>query len=183
MDKLYSSLKVTDDGLRTAITTAIHNCVLMNKETLPEGLPKNTWVYVESGFIKKTLRSAAGVEVYDLLPEGSCVLLTDCSTAAEDRMGVCIQAIEPTVLYYFLPKEIEELSYKFPSFGWEHMAITMCAAADLQDRATLWLVPPASRFRMAVEKYPFLLRAGATYLADYLRLTGREHSELLGYFN
>jgi len=183
MDKLFTSLKVTDDAVRTALRATAHYRLLLPKETLHGGLPKSTWIFIESGFIKKTKRGANGVEVYDLLPEGACVLLTDCSTESEDRMGVCIQATEPTGLYYLLPGEVDELCGKFPSFGSGHFAFTMVAAADIQKRTDIWLEAPADRFNLVKNKYPFLLRAGAAFLADYLRLTGKEYTALLAYYN
>lgn len=183
MEKLLAALNVSEDGFRDVADKLMQRCDLRANESFPADVPKGTWIFIESGFIKQSFHRKAFLDTDILLPEGTCLILTMPSAGVEGPEGVTITAIEPTTLYYLSEEQVDILTSQFHTFGWNHFSITMQAGENLRKRSEIWLVPSTERVAFVKREYPFLLRVSPGILADYLRLTGTEHTELLATFN
>lgn len=182
MENLLSSLKVSEPGFQEALLTMLQSRDLAKDQVFDEGAEQGAWGFIEKGLIQKLLPVGNRWDVEDLLPEGHCMLFTE--PAYYNSYGrIRLAAAEPSKLYYLSRSDNAALGMRFPTFGWNHFAMSMVAAENLRRRSEIWLAPAADRLTIVKEKYPFLLRAAPCVLADYLRLSGPEHTACLASFN
>src|ERR1700743_2928864 len=111
MERLLANLSVVAPVAKETedkIKAAFHTCRLETGESMPEGLPDGTWIFVEEGFIQLTERRKNKWDCRDLFPENANLLLTATSTIMPKEGYLRVRALEPAILYYLSRDETIE---------------------------------------------------------------------------
>ena len=162
------------------LSRRLQKLTLQPGETIPFDTPPKSWIFVEEGFLMLMQCNNRSWRCTNFYYEGVSTVFYNVGAAELAEGSLQVQATELSTLYYLTPTEDDLLLATMPEFRIVRTTLNMRSFAQSQARCTLLDAKESDRLNLLQGHFPFLLRAPADRLSEWLRLKDkRQQMEVL----
>jgi hypothetical protein len=156
-----------------ALSSQLEKLMLQPGESIPLDVPAKSWIFVEEGFLMLMQCMDRQWVCSNFYYEGVGTVFYNVGAAELAENSFQVQAVELSTVYYLTPAHQEQLLPSFPAFPLVRSAINMRSYGQSQARCELHHVEDDAKVSLLEDHFPFLLRAPAERLSEWLRLKNK----------